>query len=64
MSNKPSTSNQVISLPKGRGALQGIGEKFLPDLHAETGNFTILIALPQTVATRGRESEECSCPSP
>jgi RHS repeat-associated protein len=35
-----------ISLPKGGGALQGIGEKFSPDLHTGTGNFTVPIALP------------------
>src|SRR5436309_10199971 len=46
MSNKSGTSNQVISLPKGGGALHGIGEKFAPDLHTGTGNFTVPIALP------------------
>src|SRR6266571_3698735 len=46
MSNKSGISNQVISLPKGGGALQGIGEKFSPDLHTGTGNFTVPIALP------------------
>lgn len=35
-----------ISLPKGGGALKGIGEAFAPDLHTGTGNFTIQIALP------------------
>lgn len=44
MSNKSGTS--VISLPKGGGALQGIGEKFSPDLFTGTGNFTVPIALP------------------
>jgi RHS repeat-associated protein len=43
MSNK---SGQVISLPKGGGALQGLGEKFSPDLHTGTGNFSVPIALP------------------
>jgi hypothetical protein len=37
---------QVISLPKGGGALQGIGETFSPDLHTGTGNFTLPVALP------------------
>src|SRR5215208_6325881 len=46
MSNQSGTSGQVISLPKGGGALQGIGEKFSPDLHTGTGNFTVPIALP------------------
>lgn len=36
----------VITLPKGGGAMQGIGEKFTPDLHTGTGNFTVPIALP------------------
>lgn len=46
MSNKSGTSNQVISLPQGGGALQGLGEKFSPDLHTGTGNFSVPIALP------------------
>lgn len=46
MSNQSGTSSQVISLPKGGGALSGIGETFSPDLHSGTGNFTVPIALP------------------
>ncbi len=46
MSNKSGTSSQVISLPRGGGALHGIGEKFSPDLFTGTGNFTVPIALP------------------
>jgi RHS repeat-associated protein len=46
MSDKLGASSQVISIPKGGGALQGIGEKFSPDLHTGTGNFTVPIALP------------------
>jgi hypothetical protein len=46
MSNQSGVSSQVISLPKGGGALHGIGEKFAPDLHTGTGNFTVPIALP------------------
>src|SRR5687768_3674750 len=46
MGNESSTSNQVISLPKGGGAQHGIGETFSPDLHTGTGNFTVPIALP------------------
>ncbi len=46
MANKSSTSGQIISLPKGGGAQKGIGEKFSPDLHTGTGNFTVPVALP------------------
>ncbi|QBQ55197.1 SpvB/TcaC N-terminal domain-containing protein [Nitrosococcus wardiae] len=46
MANKSGTSSQVISLPKGGAALQGIGETFVPDLHTGTGNFTVPVALP------------------
>lgn len=46
MSNKSGVSTQVINVPTGGGALSGIGEKFAPDLHTGTGNFTIPIALP------------------
>jgi RHS repeat-associated protein len=46
MANKSATSGQVITLPKGGGALHGIGEKFSPDLFTGTGNFTVPIALP------------------
>src|SRR5436305_166294 len=45
MSNTSGTLEQVISLPKGGGALHGIGEKFSPDLYTGTGNFTVPIAL-------------------
>src|SRR5262245_58603078 len=44
--NQSNPSSQVLSLPKGGGALHGIGEKFSPDLHTGTGNFTVPIALP------------------
>ncbi len=46
MSNKSGTSSQIISLPNGGGALHGVGEKFSPDLHTGTGNFTIPLTLP------------------
>jgi hypothetical protein len=46
MSNKSGVSGEVISLPKGSGAMHGNGEKFSPDLHTRTGNFTVPIALP------------------
>lgn len=40
------SSSDLISLPKGGGALKGLGEKFSPDLFTGTGNFTIPFALP------------------
>src|SRR5688572_498615 len=46
MSKQSGSQSQVISLPQGGGALQGIGETFSPDLHTGTGNFTVPIALP------------------
>lgn len=39
-------ASEILSLPKGGGALHGLGEKFSPDLHTGTGNFTVPIALP------------------
>jgi RHS repeat-associated protein len=36
----------AISLPKGGGAVSGLGEKFSPDLFTGTGNFSVPIALP------------------
>src|ERR1051325_6522609 len=46
MADNSGTSSQIISLPQGGGAMQGIGEKFSPDLFTGTGNFTVPIALP------------------
>src|SRR5215208_4597578 len=46
MSNTSGTPDGVISLPQGGGALAGIGEKFSPDLHTGTGNFSVPIELP------------------
>jgi RHS repeat-associated protein len=46
MATKANGSAAIIDLPKGGGALQGIGETFSPDLHTGTGNFTVPIALP------------------
>jgi hypothetical protein len=36
----------VLSLPKGGGAVSGLGELFSPDLFTGTGNFSVPIALP------------------
>src|ERR1700675_1600088 len=38
--------SSAISLPKGGGAVSGLGEKFTPDLFTGTGNFSIPIAVP------------------
>jgi hypothetical protein len=46
MSDESASSSSTISLPKGGGALKGIGEKFAPDLHTGTANFTIPLAFP------------------
>jgi hypothetical protein len=43
MSNKSNDSQQIISLPKGGGAIKGMGETFQPNLFTGTGNFTIPI---------------------
>lgn len=44
MSNK--SAIDVISVPKGGGAISGIGETFAPDLFTGTGNFTVPIEMP------------------
>lgn len=46
MDSKASNSADIISLPKGGGAIRGLGEKFSPDLFTGTGNFTVPLALP------------------
>ena len=46
MPNQAGGAAQVISLPKGGGALQGLGEKFSPDLYTGTGNFSVPLAVP------------------
>jgi hypothetical protein len=46
VSNKSGVAESVINLPKGGGALKGIGETFAPDLHTGTGNFTVPIEIP------------------
>jgi RHS repeat-associated protein len=39
-------ASQTISLPKGGGALHGIGEKFSADLFTGTANFSVPIEVP------------------
>jgi uncharacterized protein RhaS with RHS repeats len=46
MANQTASPGQIIDLPRGGGAIQGIGEKFEPDLFTGTGNFAIPIAVP------------------
>jgi RHS repeat-associated protein len=44
MGNDNSGSESAISLPKGGGAIKGIGETFQPNLFTGTGNFSVTIA--------------------
>jgi hypothetical protein len=44
VSNKSSAVQPAISLPKGGGAIKGIGETFQPNLFSGTGNHSIPIA--------------------
>jgi Salmonella virulence plasmid 65kDa B protein len=39
-------AGSAISLPKGGGAVRGLGETFAPDLFTGTGNFTVPIVVP------------------
>lgn len=45
MSNNSGAAQQAISLPKGGGAIKGIGETFQPNLFSGTGNHSVPIAL-------------------
>jgi RHS repeat-associated protein len=45
VSNQSSAAQHAISLPKGGGAIKGIGETFQPNLFTGTGNHTIPLAL-------------------
>ena len=45
MSTKSGATQQAISLPKGGGAVKGIGETFQPNLFSGTGNHSIPIAI-------------------
>lgn len=46
MGGKTGGSANLLSIPKGGGALHGIGETFSADLHTGTANFSIPIGLP------------------
>lgn len=63
MANKVNDSNQTITLPRGGGALHGIGETFSPDLHTGTGNFTVPIALPLGGTVSSRNSVSSTAPA-
>src|SRR5262249_1516900 len=43
--NKSETVSQAIALPKGGGAIKGIGETFQPNLFSGTGNYSIPMAI-------------------
>jgi RHS repeat-associated protein len=46
MSKSAGGPSQIISLPKGGGALKGIGETFSSDLYTGTGHISVPITLP------------------
>jgi RHS repeat-associated protein len=45
-STDTTAGGSVISLPKGGGAVSGLGETFSPDLFTGTGNFSVPIQVP------------------
>ncbi len=45
--NKSGSSNPALSLPKGGGAVSGIGETFQPNIFTGTGNFSVPIYTSQ-----------------
>lgn len=46
MSKTTGIAEQILSLPKGGGTIQGLGEKFKPDLHMGTGVYNIPLDIP------------------
>src|ERR1035437_2774950 len=46
MSSKASGLADLISTPKGGGAVKGLGEKFSADLYTGTGNFSVPLSTP------------------
>lgn len=54
MPGESSSSTPNISLPKGGGALQGIGETFSPDLFTGTGNSPCPSRFPLVVTAFSR----------
>ncbi|MCK4257372.1 MAG: hypothetical protein KAX49_00245 [Halanaerobiales bacterium] len=49
MSKTSGISEQVLSLPKGGGAIQGLGDTFKPDLHTGTGSYSIPLDIPNGI---------------
>lgn len=47
MASRLNSPGEIIGLPAGGGAIQAIGESFVPDLFTGTGNVSIPIAVPQ-----------------
>jgi len=45
--SKTAVTSQQISLPKGEGSIEGMGESFTPNLSSGTGTFSVPIALPK-----------------
>lgn len=46
MSTTTGTAEQILSLPKGGGAVSGLGETFQADLHTGTGSYSIPLDIP------------------
>lgn len=46
MSKTTGTAEQILSLPKGGGAVSGLGETFQPDFHTGTGSYSIPLDIP------------------
>src|SRR5215217_8845609 len=44
MTTESGASQPAVALPKGGGAIRGIGETFQPNLFSGTGDFTVPIA--------------------
>ena len=61
--NKSGTASEVLALPTGGGAIQGIGETFQPNLFSGTGNHSIPIAISLGVAVLGQASPFNTAPA-
>jgi RHS repeat-associated protein len=45
--NKSPLSNELLSVPRGGGAISGLGEAFQPNLNVGTGSYVVPIELPK-----------------